>query len=64
MYLVPRQGIEPGPLAVKVWNPNHWTAREFPANAFYRQGSLGTKTLAIRPRFPQMKWQIMGYQLF
>ena len=21
--------IEPLPLAVKVWNPNHWTAREF-----------------------------------
>ena len=23
-------GIEPGPSAVKVWSPNHWTAREFP----------------------------------
>ena len=28
--LVPRPGIEPRPLAVKVRNPNHWTAREFP----------------------------------
>ena len=28
--LVPPPGIEPGPLAVKVLHPNHWTAREFP----------------------------------
>ena len=27
--LVPRPGIEPGPLAVRVWSPNHWTARGF-----------------------------------
>ena len=27
--LVTQPGIEPGPLAVKVWSPNHWTAREF-----------------------------------
>ena len=29
--LVPWTGIKPGPLAVKGWNPNHWTTREFPA---------------------------------
>ena len=23
-------GIEPRPLAMKAWNPNHWTSREFP----------------------------------
>ena len=28
--LVPRPGIEPRPLAVRLWSPNHWTAREFP----------------------------------
>ena len=28
--LVPQPGIEPGPSAVKVWCPNHWTAKEFP----------------------------------
>ena len=28
--LVPRLGIEPGPLAVRVWSPNHLTTREFP----------------------------------
>ena len=28
-FLVPRPGIEPGPLAVRVQSPNHWTAREF-----------------------------------
>ena len=28
--LVPWPGIEPGPPAVEVWSPNHWTTREFP----------------------------------
>ena len=28
--LVPQPEIEPGPSAVRVWSPNHWTAREFP----------------------------------
>ena len=28
--LVPWLGIEPTPLTVKVWSPNHWAAREFP----------------------------------
>ena len=27
--LVPQPGIEPRPMAVKAWNPNHWTAMEF-----------------------------------
>ena len=27
--LVPRAGLEPGPSAVKVQSPNHWTARKF-----------------------------------
>ena len=32
--LVPQQGIEPGPLAVKAPSPNHWTARAFPLPLF------------------------------
>ena len=32
--LVPQPGIEPRPLAVKAWSPNHWTAREFPPAIF------------------------------
>ena len=28
--LIPWPGIQPGPMAVKVQSPNHWTAREFP----------------------------------
>ena len=28
--LVPQLGIEPTPLAVKAWSPNHWTTREVP----------------------------------
>ena len=30
--LIPWPGIEPGSLAMKAQNPNHWTAREFPPN--------------------------------
>ena len=33
--LVPQPGIEPGPLAVKVWSPNHRTAREFPMPVYF-----------------------------
>ena len=32
--LVPRPRIEPGPLAVRVWGPNHWIARKFPGIFF------------------------------
>ena len=29
-----RPVIKPGPLAVKAWSPNHWTARESPLSEF------------------------------
>ena len=32
--LVPRPGIEPGPLAVAARSLNHWTDREFPVYSF------------------------------
>ena len=38
--LVPQLGIEAGPLAVKAWNPNHWTAREFPKFKCYNKQLL------------------------
>ena len=31
---IPRSGIEPGPLAVKVWCPNYYTARKFLESRF------------------------------
>ena len=34
-FFVPQLWIESGPSAVKVWSPNHWTAREFPPLHFY-----------------------------
>ena len=34
--IVPQPGIEPGPLAVRVQSPNHWTAREFPRGNFLK----------------------------
>ena len=37
--LVPRPGIEPVPPAVEVWNPKHWTTREFP-QLFQNETSL------------------------
>ena len=35
---VPRPGIEPGPSAVRVQSPNHWTAREFAGMTWKGQG--------------------------
>ena len=38
--LIPWLGVEPVPLAVKVWNPSHWTTREFPGRGFwYKPGN-------------------------
>ena len=37
--LVPWQGIEPRPTAVKTQSPNHWTAREFLAWQFLKERS-------------------------
>ena len=34
--LVPRPGIEPGAMAVKAPNPNHWTTREVPKDILFR----------------------------
>ena len=31
---IPQPGVEPGPLAVQVRSPNHWTAREVPGLYF------------------------------
>ena len=28
--IAPQPGTEPGPLAVRLQSPNHWTTREFP----------------------------------
>ena len=30
----PQAGVEPGPSAVRVQNPNHWTTREPPRNLY------------------------------
>ena len=38
--LVLRPGNKPGPLAVKVPSPNHWTTREFPALFYYVHNSF------------------------
>ena len=34
-YFLAAPGIEPRPLAVRTWSPNHWTAREFPSLWFW-----------------------------
>ena len=41
--LVPRPGIEPGPLAVRVLSPNHWAAREFPLYSHFMEFPGGQK---------------------
>ena len=39
---VPRQGIKPWPLAVKVQSPNHWIAREFLKDSCFKYETLST----------------------
>ena len=34
--LVPQPGIQCRPLAMRAWNPNHWTAREFLGSCLLR----------------------------
>ena len=38
--LVPQPGIEPSPLCVRLWGPNHWTTREFPLVVLLDTGSV------------------------
>ena len=47
---VPHPGTEPGPPAVGVWRPNHWTSRGFP-----KVDKLWTRL--GRPRFFKMTWK-------
>ena len=42
IFLISWPGIEIVPVAVKVQNLNHWTAREFPASSFKGWQFLGT----------------------
>ena len=45
---VPQPGIEPTPLAVELWSPNHWTAREFSGTFFLMTvRSTGSSELGI-----------------
>ena len=38
--LVPQPRIEPSPLCVRLWGPNHWTTREFPLVVLLDTGSV------------------------
>ena len=38
--LFPQPGMEPGPTALKARSPNHGTAREFPAQTYFKPASL------------------------
>ena len=49
--LVPQSGIEPGPLAVEVQSPNHWTIRESLLGHFWR----GTIWPITKPKAGRVK---------
>ena len=57
--LVPQPGIEPRARAVKVQSPNHWTARELPAN--YASG-LPTGLLILPKRGMRGSWEVCKRQ--
>ena len=43
--LAPRPEIEPGPSAVRVWSPNHCTAKEFPSFPLFFEKNKNKKIL-------------------
>ena len=45
--LVPWPGIEPGPSAVKVLSPNHWTSRKFPKTSILNPIGVSWALLAL-----------------
>ena len=36
LIIDPKPGIELRPQAVKAWNPNYWTTREFPKDTLFK----------------------------
>lgn len=50
--VVPLGGIEPGFLAVKVWNSKQWTAREFPCGLFLKN---------ILTAYRILVWQLFSF---
>ena len=61
--LVPRPGIEPGPSAVKVWSPNHWTAREVPVALKFYWRSIRIKTFRRLLRWAMTKKRLINAAL-
>ena len=47
--LVPQPEIEPGPSAVKAWNPNPWTTRELPAIVIFYKKAADTELVNAEP---------------
>ena len=45
--LIPWPGIEPGPLAVKAWSPNHGTTRELPPIMFFLNPWPSNQTIGL-----------------
>ena len=60
--LVPQPGIEPVPSTVKVWSPNHWTAREFPWASFHVL--TGHLYILFEEVFTQVQGSFLKFYLF
>ena len=56
--LVPQPVIKPGPPAVEVWSPNHWTAREVQYSHFFE------RKLAFEVRLPGIQILILLPMIF
>ena len=57
--LAPQPGTEPGPSAVKVRSPNHWTAREFPLHPSSEESSVSAYS---RSNVPVTSFFLMLHQ--
>ena len=61
--LVPGPWIEPQPLVVKVWSPNHWTIREFPHYLSWWQQWPSSQSLNICTVCPRGISNVSGPKL-
>ena len=62
--LIPWPGIEPMPSAVKVQNPNHWTAREFPILTILYNSVILIAFIMLNSYHHYLVWKLLYYHCY
>ena len=56
---VPQTGVNPRAAAVRGWNPNHWTAMEFPIFSFFEKPAYSFLQWMHQFAFPSTAYEIL-----